>query len=258
MSQVEVLRHPDAEALAEAVAARVITRLVERLADAGGAHLCLTGGGIGTAVLAAIAANPARDSVDWPLVDVWWGDERYLPEGYADRNETSAREALLNHVPVRADRVHAIPGPWGSHSDVDEAAESYARALAAAARPEDHGPAPSMDILLLGIGPDAHVASLFPEQPALHDTRPVTAVRGAPKPPPVRVTLTLPTITAAREVWILASGAEKASAVRLALSEGAGVFQVPAAGARGRDRTLFLLDEPAARKLPPGLARPAA
>jgi 6-phosphogluconolactonase len=258
VSQVEVLRHPDAAALAEAVAARIITRLVERLADSGSAHLCLTGGGIGTAVLSAIAANSARDSVDWPRVDIWWGDERFLPEGNADRNETSAREALLNHVPVRADSVHPIPGPVGSHSDVDEAADAYARALADAARPEDHGPVPSMDILLLGIGPDAHVASLFPEEPALHDDRTVVAVRGAPKPPPTRITLTLASINPAKEVWILASGHEKASAVRLALSEGAGTFQVPAAGARGRDRTLFLLDEAAAGKLPPGLARPTA
>lgn len=258
MSTVDVLRHPDGAALANAVAARLITRLVERLTDAGTAHLCLTGGGIGTAVLAAIAASPARDSVDWPRVEIWWGDERYLPEGYADRNETSARAALLNHVPISPERVHPIPGPWGSHSDVDQAAESYARTLAAAARPEDHGPAPAMDVVLLGIGPDAHVASLFPGQPALHDTRPCVAVRGAPKPPPLRVTLTLPTINAAREVWILASGSAKAGAVRLALSEGAGPFQVPAAGARGRDRTLFLLDEAAAAKLPKGLARPGA
>lgn len=258
MSTVEVLRHPDARALAEAVAGRLITRLVERLADAGHAHLCLTGGGIGTAVLAAIAGSPARDSVDWSRVDIWWGDERYLPEGYADRNETSARAALLNHVPLNPDRVHPIPGPWGSHSDVDAAAEAYAATLAAAARPEDHGPAPAMDVVLLGIGPDAHVASLFPGQPALHDTRPCVAVRGAPKPPPVRVTLTLPTINAAREVWILASGAEKASAVHLALTEGAGPFQVPAAGARGRNRTLVLIDEAAAAKLPKGLARPGA
>lgn len=258
MSTVDVLRHPDETALANAVAARLITRLVERLTDAGRAHLCLTGGGIGTAVLAAIAASPARDSVDWPRVEIWWGDERYLPEGYADRNETSARAALLNHVSISPERVHPIPGPWGSHSDVDQAAESYAKTLAAAARPEDHGPAPAMDVVLLGIGPDAHVASLFPGQPALHDTRACVAVRGAPKPPPVRVTLTLPTINAAREVWILASGSAKAGAVRLALSEGAGPFQVPAAGARGRDRTLFLLDEAAAAKLPKGLARPVA
>lgn len=258
MSTVDVLRHPDAASLAQAVAGRLITRLVERLADTGRAHLCLTGGGIGTAVLAAIAASPARDSVDWPKVDIWWGDERYLPEGYADRNETSARSALLNHVPVSHDRVHPIPGPWGSHSDVDAAAEAYALTLAAAARPEDHGPAPAMDVVLLGIGPDAHVASLFPGQPALHDDRPCVGVRGAPKPPPVRVTLTLPTINAAREVWILASGSSKAGAVHLALSEGAGAFQVPAAGARGRDRTLFLIDEAAAAKLPKGLARPSA
>jgi len=258
VSTVDVLRHPDAAALADAVAGRLITRLVERLADAGHVHLCLTGGGIGTAVLAAIAASPARDSVDWPGVEIWWGDERYLPEGYADRNETSARAALLNHVPVRPDRVHPIPGPWGSHADVDEAAESYAATLAAAARPEDHGSAPAMDVVLLGIGPDGHVASLFPEQPAVHDTRPCVAVRGAPKPPPVRVTLTLPTINAAREVWILASGAEKSAAVRLALDEGAGSLQVPAAGARGRDRTLFLLDEAAAARLPQGMARPGA
>lgn len=258
MSPVEVLRHPDAAALADAVAGRLITTLVERIADAGHSHLCLTGGGIGTAVLAAIAASPARDSVDWPAVEIWWGDERYLPAGSADRNESSARAALLDHVPVSPDHVHPIPGPWGSHSDVDEAAASYAAALAVAARPEDHGPAPAMDVLLLGIGPDGHVASLFPEQPALHDTRPCVAVRGAPKPPPVRVTLTLPTINSAREVWILASGAEKSSAVRLALDEGAGSFQVPAAGARGRERTLFLLDEAAASRLPKGLARPSA
>jgi 6-phosphogluconolactonase len=258
MSTVDVVRHRDARSLADSVAARVITRLVERLTDTGSAHLCLTGGGIGTAVLAAIAASPSCDAVDWPRVDVWWGDERYLPEGYAERNETGARAALLNHVPVRPERVHAIPGPWGSHSDVDQAAAAYAQALAAAARPEDHGPAPAMDILLLGIGPDAHVASLFPGQPALHDDRPCVAVRGAPKPPPVRVTLTLATINAAREVWILASGAEKAGAVRLALSEGAGPFQVPAAGARGQDRTLFLLDEAAAAKLPATLGRPGA
>lgn len=257
MSAVEVLRHPNARELADAVAARLVTTLVERLADTGRAHLCLTGGGIGTAVLAAVAASPGRDAVDWGRVDVWWGDERFLPEGDADRNETSARAALLSHVPVHPDRVHPIPGPWGAR-DVDRAAADYAEELARAARPEDHGPVPSMDVLLLGIGPDAHVASLFPEQPALHDTRPVAPVRGAPKPPPTRVTLTLPTINAAREVWILAAGAEKAGAVRLALSEGAGAMQVPAAGARGRRRTLFCLDEAAAAKLPAGLARPTA
>lgn len=258
MSQVEVLKHPDAEALAEAAAARIITTLVERQAATGHASICLTGGGIGIAVLAEIAASPARDAVDWSNVDFWWGDERYLPEGDAQRNETVARAALLSQVSVSPSRVHPMPGPWASGSDVDRAADDYARELAAAARPEDHGPVPTIDIVLLGIGPDAHVASLFPGQPALHDDRPCTAVRGAPKPPPVRISLTFPTLNAAREIWVLASGREKAGAVRLALTEGAGAFQVPAAGVRGRNRTLFLIDEAAASKLPPGMARPAA
>jgi 6-phosphogluconolactonase len=151
-----------------------------------------------------------------------------------------------------------MPTPAESGGDIDAAARAYAEELAAASRHEDHGPAPAFDVLMLGIGPDAHVASLFPEQPALHDTRSCTAVRGAPKPPPSRLSLTFPTIQGAKQVWILASGSEKASAVRLALTEGAGVFQVPAAGARGRERTLFLLDEPAASKLPSVMGRPSA
>lgn len=255
---VDVLRYADADSLAEATAGRLITTLVERIEARGQAHVCLTGGRIGTAVLDAVAASPACDSVDWERVDIWWGDERYLPEGDPDRNDTSARAALLVHVPVAADRVHSVPGPWASNRDPEVAADQYAQALAEAARPEDHAPVPSMDVLLLSIGPDAHVASLFPEQPALHDERPVAAVHGAPKPPPTRITMTLATLNAARETWILASGAEKATALRLALSEGAGAVQVPAAGVRGRERTLFLVDDAAAAKLPPGLTRPGA
>jgi 6-phosphogluconolactonase len=258
VSPVDVIRHPDATDLAEAVAARLITTLVERQAATGHASVCLTGGGIGTAVLRAVAGNPARDAVDWTKVDIWWGDERYLPAGDPERNETGARAALLDLVSVDPARVHAVADPASSGGDVEVAAQMYAAELASAARPEDHGAAPAFDVVLLGIGPDGHVASLFPEQPAIHDTRTCSAVRGAPKPPPVRVTLTFPTINRGREVWILATGEQKASAVRLALTEGAGAFQVPAAGARGRERTLFLVDDAAARKLPATMGRPSA
>ena len=110
---------------------------------------------------------------------------------------------------------------------------------------------------MLGIGPEGHVASLFPGLPALGDERPVVAVRNSPKPPPTRLSLTLPSIQAAREVWILASGEEKADAVAQALS-GADPAQVPAAGARGRQRTLFLLDGAAAAKVAPQAGRQGA
>jgi 6-phosphogluconolactonase len=258
MSVPEILVHRDGPLLAKAVAARLLTALADSAAARGSASVVLTGGGIGTSVLAELSAEPARDAVDWRHLDIWWGDERFLPTGHPDRNETGARSALLAHVDVDPGRVHPMPGPDGPDGDDPEAAAArYASWLAAATRPEDHGPVPSFDVMLLGIGPEAHVASLFPGMPALYDERPVVAVRGSPKPPPTRLSLTLPSIRAAREVWILAAGAEKANAVAMALSD-AGPVQVPAAGARGRQRTLFLLDRDAAAKVPPEIGRQGA
>ncbi len=243
------------------MAARLVTRLVDACAARGHASLVLTGGGIGTQVLAELAAAPARDAVDWRHLDIWWGDERFVPAGDPERNETGAREALLDHVDTSPERVHPMPGPDGPDGPdgpgPEAAAARYARWLLEASQPEDHSQVPSFDVLLLGIGPEGHVASLFPGMPALYEERTVVAVHGAPKPPPTRLTLTLPAITAAREVWILASGEEKAGAIRLALSA-AGPVQVPAAGARGRQQTLFLLDRAAAARVPPQLGRLAS
>jgi len=128
---------------------------------------------------------------------------------------------------------------------------SRAEELAAAARP---GTArlPHFDVLLLGIGEDGHVASVFPEHPVAYETRVVSAVRGAPKPPPVRITLTLPAINTAEEVWLIAAGPDKASAVGMALA-GAGPVQVPAANVHGVSQTLWLLDRAAAAGVPPGI-----
>ncbi|MGZ4612109.1 MAG: 6-phosphogluconolactonase [Kineosporiaceae bacterium] len=251
-----VVVHADAALLAEAAAARLVTRIVDAQAAQGLAQIVLTGGGVGTATLKALAATPARDAVDWAAVEVWWGDERFLPPGHADRNETQAREALLDHVPLDPARVHPMPAvrdPWGD--DVDAAAAAYADELRAAAPPWERTGVPAFDVLLLGVGPDGHVASLFPEHPALYETeRTVVGVRGSPKPPPVRTSLTMPVIRTASEVWLLAAGAEKAAAVAMALSS-AGEVAVPAAGAQGTRATLWLLDRAAAAKVPPALTR---
>ncbi|MGQ0632166.1 MAG: 6-phosphogluconolactonase [Sporichthyaceae bacterium] len=254
-----VIVHSDLDTLAAAAAARLVTRIVDVQAATGHASIVLTGGGVGIATLGALAAMPARDAIDWPRLDIWWGDERYLPVGHADRNETQARAALLDHVDVDPERVHPMPAAIDG-LEPEAAAEAYAGTLKAASRHEDHAPVPTFDILMLGIGPDGHIASLFPEKPALHEPalddggRSVVAVRGAPKPPPTRITLTLGAINAAREVWVIAAGAEKSGAARLALA-GAGTVQVPAAGAAGRARTLWLLDRAAAAALPSNLAR---
>ncbi|WP_371652024.1 MULTISPECIES: 6-phosphogluconolactonase [unclassified Streptomyces] len=259
MSTPQLVVHRDKELMAQAAAARLITKIVDAQAARGSASVVLTGGRNGNGLLAALASSPARDAIDWSRLDLWWGDERYLPEGDPERNVTQARAALLDAVPVDPKRVHAMPasdGPYGS--DVDAAAAAYAEELAAASGPEDHGDVPTFDVLMLGVGPDTHVASLFPELPAVRETeRTVVGVHGAPKPPPVRVSMTLPAIRAAREVWLLAAGEDKAQAAAIALS-GAGEVQAPAAGAYGRGRTLWLLDSAAASRLPRALYPPAS
>jgi 6-phosphogluconolactonase len=250
MSQASVIVHAEPKVLAQAAAARLIIRLTDAQADRGQAAVVLTGGRIAAEIYAAIRDSPARDAVDWSHVDFWWGDERFLPSGDPDRNETQARAVLLDALPVNPARIHAMPASDGPDGDDPEAAAArYADALAVAAKPGT-ATLPHFDVLLLGVGEDGHVASVFPEHPVAYETRPVSAVRGSPKPPPVRVTLTLPTINTAEEVWLIAAGPEKASAVGMALA-GAGPVQIPAAGVRGVDNTLWLLDRAAAHELPP-------
>ncbi|GAB1330322.1 6-phosphogluconolactonase [Streptomyces sennicomposti] len=259
MSTPQLVVHRDKDLMAQAAAARLITKIVDAQASTGSANVVLTGGRNGNGVLAALAAAPARDAIDWGRLDLWWGDERFLPEGDPERNVTQAREALLDSVPLDPKRVHVMPasdGPYGA--DVEAAADAYAEELARAAGPENHGAVPSFDVLMLGVGPDAHVASLFPEHPGVRKTeRTVIGVHGSPKPPPTRISLTLPAIRSAREVWLLAAGEDKANAVAMALS-GAGEIQAPAAGAQGRTRTLWLLDTAAAAQLPRSLYPPAS
>lgn len=254
-----IVVHANPELLTEAVAARLLTRLVDAQAARGWASLVLTGGGTGVAVLEQLRATPARDAIDWSRVDLYWGDERFLPSGDPERNETQARAALLDHVPVAPERVHAMApsdGPFGN--DPEAAADAYAEVLARAAQPEDHGPVPGFDVCLLGVGGEGHTASVFPASPAVYETeRTVVAVHGSPKPPPTRITLTLPAIRRAAEVWLMTTGHTKAAAVAMALG-GAGEIQVPAAGARGRRRTLWLLDKPAATKVPGMFTPPLA
>ncbi|WJV49495.1 6-phosphogluconolactonase [Streptomyces flavofungini] len=268
----QLVVHRDKELMAQAAAARLITKIVDAQAARGSASVVLTGGRNGNGLLAALSSAPARDAVDWSRLDLWWGDERFLPEGDPERNYTQARAALLDSVPLDPARVHPMPasdGPYAKGADgdgADAAAEAYAAELAAAAGPEHYqsaaaaagGPVPTFDVLMLGVGPDTHVASLFPESPAVRETdRTVVGVHGAPKPPPTRISLTLPAIRSAREVWLLAAGEDKAKAAAIALS-GAGEVQAPAAGAYGRARTLWLLDAAAASQLPRDLYPPAS
>jgi 6-phosphogluconolactonase len=246
----DVVVEPDADRLARAAAEALVARLAAAQALRGHASVVLTGGGIGIAVLeqvAALAAEPVRERVDWTAVDVWWGDERFVPADDDERNDKQARRALLDAVGVPDDRVHAMPASDGPFADPEDAAEWYAGQLATAAAGD--GDVPPFDLLLLGMGPEGHVASIFPDSPAARDDRAVVAVRDCPKPPPTRISLTFPAISRAADVWLLVSGAAKAPAVAQALA-GADPLAVPAAGVHGTLATQWLLDADAASELP--------
>jgi 6-phosphogluconolactonase len=241
MTGVEVLVHSSADAVAEALAARLMSRLLEIQREPRIPEVALTGGRIATQAYQLMGQEGRSSAVDWSRVGLWWGDERFVP---ADDDDRNARQALtaLSTLPLDLARVHPMPAS-GDGLDLDGAAEAYAQELGQTA----------LDICLLGMGPDGHVASLFPDAPQVRMSGPtVLTVDDSPKPPPVRLTLSLPVINNSQRVWMILAGAEKASSLGLALA-GAGADQVPVAGVKGRKRTVFFVDSDAASEVPENL-----
>jgi 6-phosphogluconolactonase len=246
MSKTVIERYADADALVSAAGDRLVGAITAAIDARGSAYVVLTGGGTGVKLLKHVGDHGA--AIVWSKVHLFWGDERYVPAADDDRNDKQAREALLDHLDIPAANVHAMPASDGEFGDdVDAAALAYEHVLAANAT--GGAPTPEFDVHLLGMGGEGHVNSLFPHTPAVREqTRLVVGVTDSPKPPPRRITLTLPAVHRSREVWLVVAGAEKADAVAAAVG-GASPDDVPAAGATGRDATVWLLDEAAAAKL---------
>ena len=240
MSKTLVVVVPDADVLAATVASRLVAKIVDAQAERGTASVVLTGGRIAGKVLRTVKDLPAAAAIDWSHVDLFWGDERFLPAGDPERNETQAREALLDALPLDPARVHPMPASDGPDGDDAEAAAArYATELRLGG-----ADVPPFDLLMLGVGEDGHVASLFPDHPVLNETTGTTAaVHDSPKPPSTRITLTMPAIQTADEVWLIAAGADKTASVGRALN---GDKLLPAAHATGATKTYWLLDKAAA------------
>lgn len=249
-AEKRVVVEPTPAALAARVADRFLARVRARTKNGRIAHIALTGGSMGGSVLSQVAADPRAGSIDWSLVHFWWGDERFVPASDADRNAVQSRQALLDHIEVPAENVHEVAGS-DSGLTLDEAAAAYSAELARFAT--DEHPWPSFAVCFLGVGPDGHIASLFPDRDEVTVTDAAALpVRNSPKPPAERVTLTRPVLNSSKRVWLVLTGADKASALGLALA-GASYMSVPAAGAKGRKRTVFFVDEAAASEVSPDL-----
>jgi 6-phosphogluconolactonase len=244
MSTPEIETFPSPEALAAAVAGRLVVRLAALQAAGRTPAVGLTGGTIAEKIHeAVVAATEGHEDVDWQNVDFWWGDERYVPADDEGRNAKQAREAMLDPLGVTDRRVHEMPASDGPHESLRDAAEAYADEV----RRSGSG---QFDVLMLGVGPDGHVASLFPGSPELDvDDAVAVPVTDSPKPPPERISLTYGALNRSSEVWFVVSGEGKADAVAKAVADGTDLHDIPAAGVTGQDRTVWFLDEAAASKL---------
>ncbi len=241
---VTVETFPDTGSLVQAAGDRLAGAIAAAITARGRAMVVLTGGGTGIGLLTVLGNHP----VEWSRVHLFWGDDRFVPHDDDERNEKQAREALLDRVDIPAANIHPMPPSDGEFGDdIDAAAGAYAVTLAELA--ENGQATPEFDVHLLGMGGEGHINSLFPHTAAVREAdRMVVAVTDSPKPPPQRITLTLPAVRRARQVWLVVSGDAKADAVAAAVA-GADPDDWPAAGARGSERTIWLLDSAAAGKL---------
>ena len=241
---MSVLRHATPEEVGTAVADTLLTVLTEVQATGREPSVVLTGGSIARTVHTAVGSHHDRGRVDWGHVHLWWGDERYVAADDQERNEGQARADLIDRLPFDPSKVHPVPADDG-FSSVEDAASAYAAELTRVLPP---GEEPWFDVLMLGIGPDGHCASLFPGRPEVDATGVTVAVRDSPKPPPLRVSLTLPTLQRARQVWFVAAGEGKAEAVARSVAGGK-AHETPSAAPRGSDGTRWYVDVGAASLL---------
>ncbi len=212
----------DAAALAAAAAGAIADAAAEGIAALGRVSLGLAGGRTPVPIYRALAAEPLRSRVDWSRVRIYFADERAVPPGDPGSNFRQVRETLIDPLRIPPRNVHRMKGEY---PDLEVAVEEY----------EAHLTEP-IDALILGLGEDGHVASLFPGSPLVEErSRRVAAVTDSPKPPARRLTLTARALAEARRVLVLATGAGKAAAVARALEGESGPLEVPARLVRERD-----------------------
>ncbi|MGZ3631060.1 MAG: 6-phosphogluconolactonase [Candidatus Limnocylindrales bacterium] len=281
MNEPHVAVLAGAEALAAAAAERVAATLRDSVARRGLAHLALTGGSTAPSLYRRLASSPLREAVPWRQVHLWWGDERYVPRDHPDSNAGVAEATLLGAAALTGEAHDGSAGtdveaglrpgvlvpvehvhPWpveramGDARGPDWAAAEYAAELVRAL-PLDAGGRPIFDLLLLGVGQDGHILSVFPGSAAFLEGAPLALAVPAPehvRPHVPRLTLAPGIVGAARAILVMAVGEAKAEVLRAVLTgPREDVARLPARAARLASAT-WLLDAAAAAALPPGVA----
>lgn len=263
MAERTTIVYPNPQVLVQAVAARTLLTITDLLAEPGRTRvdIAVTGGTDGIHVLKVMGESPLAEAVDWSRVHVWWGDERFVAANDDDRNAKQAREALFGKLiasgAMPAANIHEMPADGRDPEEIAGSSPEQTDAVLAAAAAEYQrelidqlGPEPALDIAMFGVGPDAHFASLFPDHGEAEIADPdilVAGVRDSPKPPPLRVTLTVPMIARSRHTWVFTSEERKADAVAMAFAKRDNPH-APSSYADGEE-LLWLIDKGAASKL---------
>jgi 6-phosphogluconolactonase len=229
----EVIKLARASDVASQVALDLDNAISSLLSSKKKAHVVITGGTVGTLALEALAELLADK--DLAGLEIWWGDERFVESTSPDRNELQAKSALLSRISIPKSSLHPFPALDGSA--IEEAAHSFAKHIEKAE--------PSFDIVLLGVGGDGHIASLFPDSAPESVGEWVVIERNSPKPPAARLSLSYKALSSSKQIWFLVAGSDKAKAV-------ASVFagaDLPAGKVFGVETTRWYLDEAAASGL---------
>jgi 6-phosphogluconolactonase len=232
----ELHRYATAEDLTDGAARALLEALIVLQADGGVAELCLTGGRIANRVYERLGSMVEGSALDPGRLELWWGDELFVPTDDPARNAGRTLSLLAGRFPLDPARTHPMPSADGAVDNANSAA-SYAKELGDT----------RFDICLLGLGEDGHVAGIHPGHPSFEPTtHTVIAVNDAPKQPAQGISVSMETIRGSREVWFLVSGAEKAAALARAFADDPAV---PGGVARGTSRTLWFVDADAATRI---------
>ncbi len=231
---VLVNRFKDGQSVARNAAQEFFVKMDEVLATKAEAHVAITGGTVGIATLAEIAANERAVSFDFNRINFWWGDERFVAADSGDRNSLQAQNALFAKIKIDSSKLHPFPSSDNGLT-LDEAAEQFA-AYFAEIRPH-------FDLVFLGMGPDGHINSLFPGKPTPAPGVQIIAEHDSPKPPAQRLSFTYEAMNAADEVWFIVAGADKADAVNIAFGDDPN--SLPVGRVHGKRKTVWFVDQTA-------------
>jgi 6-phosphogluconolactonase len=224
-SNPEIVIHPNREALSAGVSSHVVLLAAKAIRKRKLFYVALSGGSLMEIIGPPLVAKPLRDEIDWSGWQIFWADERCVPPTSPESNYGVAHQHLFRHVNIPFNQIHPLDSTVGA----SEAADAYTSTMNRVFQP-GAGRLPRFDLILLGIGEDGHTASLFPDHPLLNETqRWVAPIFDAPKPPPLRVTLTLPVINNARHIVFVAAGAGKKAILSEILGPGIHRRKLPAA-----------------------------